>query len=85
MNVPRVQYLVYTNLPKQDGKPLDQKDLVDLGYMAGRFGIDLDGKAFKHKIPDVSLLGTKIDINACTCDLFEDNLKKSGISFNKIA
>lgn len=85
MNVTRHQYVVNTNLPKQNGQPVNQQDLVNIGYMAGRFGINLDGKQWEHQVPQVNQNGTFIDINSCTSDLFEYNLKTSGIKFNKLA
>ena len=85
MSVSRVQYNIHTNSTKADGQALNQRDLVELGYMAGRFGINLDGKSFEHKLPEVSEKGTKIDINSCTTDLFEQTLNELGIAFDKMA
>ena len=37
----RCQYLVKTNDVKKDNTPLNQNDLLSVGYMAGRFGVNL--------------------------------------------
>jgi hypothetical protein len=85
MSVMRCQYIIFTNQPKQNGQPLDQKDLINVGYMAGRFGISLDNNLTENKKPQYTDKGTIIDVNSCTAPLLEENLKSDGIKFNKIA
>lgn len=85
MQVTRCQYVVYTNQPKQNGQTLDQKDLINIGYMAGRFGINLDGNLQQNNKPQYTAKGTIIDVNTCTAPLLEENLKTDGIKFDKIA
>lgn len=85
MQVNRNQYIIYTNQPKQNGKPLNQNDLINIGYMAGRYGVSLDGNLQENKKPQFTPNGTIIDINSCTADLMEQNLKTEGIKFNTIA
>jgi hypothetical protein len=84
MQVARCQYIIYTNQSKQNGNPLDQQDLINVGYMTGRFGISLDGNLQENKKPQYTDKGTIIDINSCTAPLFEENLRADGIKFNKI-
>lgn len=85
MQVSRCQYLIYTNVPKQNGQPLNQKDLINVGYMAGRFGISLDGNLQRNEKPNVTDKGTFISVNCCTAPLLEQNLTQDGIKFNKLA
>lgn len=85
MKVARCDYLVLTNTPKTDGENLSKTDLINVGYMAGRYGINLEGNYAEHKIPQVSDAGTKINVNCCTAELLENNLTQAGIKFNKLA
>lgn len=85
MEVSRCSYLVATNQPKTNGQKLNSNDYLNLGYMAGRYGISLDGNLNKNIQPQYTDKGLLININSCTKDLFEDNLNKSGIKFNAIA
>ncbi len=85
MQVSRCQYIIFTNQAKQNGQPVDHKDLINIGYMAGRFGINLDGNLQENKKPEYTDKGTIIDVNSCTAPLLEENLKTDGIKFNKIA
>lgn len=85
MQVARCQYLIQTKTPKQNGKPLTQEDLIDVGYMAGRFGVNLNGDLTRNIKPRTSDQGTIIDINCCTTDILESTLEEKGIKFNKIA
>ena len=85
MQVSRCDYLVLTNTQKTNGQPLNQKDLINVGYMAGRYGINLDGNLKAEKVPQYSDKGTLINVNSCTTELLENNLNKAGIKFNKLA
>ncbi len=84
MKVERCNYLIDTNSKKENGQYLTSNDMLNIGYMAGRFGINLDGKINENNIPKETENGLLININSCTKDLFEDNLKKSGIKFDVI-
>ena len=39
--VPRYSYLIKNNELKSDNTPLSNKDYLEIGYMAGRFGVNL--------------------------------------------
>lgn len=83
-NVPRYQYLVRTNEAKMNNQPLNANDYMNVGYMAGRYGINLDNPNIPQNIfptPE----GMVFDINSCTAGLFEQNLMQSGIKFNRLA
>ncbi len=84
-NLPlRNQYLIRTNIPKRDNTMLNADDYMSIGYMAGRFGINLNNPNepnFMTKTQD----GVFVNINSCTAPLFEDNLNRAGINFNRIA
>ena len=85
MQVGRCDYFISTNQVKSDGQRLTEKDLINLGYMAGRYGISLDGDLDRNIKPEYKNDGVKLNINCCTTDLFEDNLEKAGIRFEIIA
>lgn len=84
MQVGRCEYFI-PYLPKTSGENLSQKDFFNLGYMAGRFGINLDGDANKENKPVFDEKGIKLDINCCTAELFEKNLNEAGIKFDIVA
>lgn len=83
-NVPRYQYLVKTNEAKLNNQPLTSNDYMNVGYMAGRFGINLANPNAPQDIKQTPE-GVVFDINSCTSDLFEQNLNQAGIKFNRIA
>lgn len=85
MQVNRCGYLIGTNLPKNNGEKPSDKDLINVGYMAGRFGVSLDGDLSKNYKPVVCENGTYVNINSCTKSLFEEELNKAGIKFTAIA
>lgn len=85
MQINRVTYFVPTAQVKQNGEALTNKDLIELGYMAGRFGINLNNNPNETNIPTYSNDGVSFSINSCTSDYFEENMKKSGIKFNCLA
>lgn len=85
MQVARNKYVIFTNQPKQNGQKPNPQDLINVGYMAGRFGVSLDGNLQENKIPQITPNGTLIDINSCTSELLEKNLNQMGMKFNKLA
>lgn len=85
MQVPRCELFVATKLPKKNGKRLSREEIFNLGYMAGRCGINLDGNLNQNIKPVHTKKGVLININQCTQDLMESNLKKSGVRFEVVA
>ena len=84
MSVERCNYIVNINMPKRNGQYLSQKDLINVGYMAGRYGVNLDGNLNGKFRPIQTENGLLVNINCCTKDSFEKNLKDSGINFMAI-
>ena len=84
MQVERCSYLIKTNEPKKNGKGLNKNDLLNIGYMAGRYGINLDGNINQEFRPVYTDKGLLININSCTTDALEENLNRAGIKFNVI-
>ena len=85
MLVERCSYLIQTNAPKKNGQSLNNTDMLNIGYMAGRYGINLDGNVHQEFKPVYTDKGLLININSCTTEALEDNLNKAGIKFNVIA
>lgn len=85
MAIQRVDYLIHINSPKTNGEKPNPQDLVNIGYLAGRFGVNLDGNLQENNIPKYTDNGLQININSCTTELLEENLNKSGIKFNRLA
>lgn len=83
--IQRCDYLIQTNSTKANGQKPTSQDLVNVGYMAGRYGINLDGNLQQNNKPKFTDKGTIVNINSCTKDLFENNLTKAGIKFDVIA
>ena len=83
--MPRSIYHVNTKDGKADGLPLKAHDYLELGYMAGRFGINLNGHPGEMTPMKKTEEGVLIDINSCASDLFERKLQKEGIKFDRIA
>ena len=52
MEVGRCSYFVPTTQVKINGENLTSKDYFNIGYMAGRFGINLDGDLNKNYKPN---------------------------------
>lgn len=84
MNVSRCDYLVSIDKPKINGQALTKEDVFNVGYMAGRFGVNLDDKPCEHCQPKFTENGALININCCTKELFEKNLSEAGISFDVV-
>ena len=80
----RVQYLVKTNELKTNNMPLNANDYMNIGYMAGRFGINLQNPNEANPMTS-DANGTYLNINSCTAPLFEQNLNNQGIKFQVIA
>lgn len=85
MQVERCSYFVPINYLKANGEKLSQEDFFNIGYMVGRFGINLDGDVNKEYAPQISPDGITLNINCCTSDLFEKNLGEAGITFDVLA
>ena len=66
-------------------QPLDSSDYLNVGYMAGRFGINLNNNPHESNPMRITPKGTYVNINSCTADLFEDVLNEKGIKFDRIA
>ena len=84
MSVQRVNYSIHVNSPKLNGQQPTKQDLINVGYMAGRYGINLDGNPHEANQPKITDNGLLININSCTTDALEDNLKKTGIQFDRL-
>ena len=84
MQVGRCEYFIPNQL-KTNGEKLTSKDFLNIGYMAGRFGVNLDGDVNKEFKPTFDEKGIKININCCTTELFEKNMKEAGIKFDELA
>ena len=85
ISYPRMSYLVRTNELKTNNQPLNAVDYLNVGYMAGRFGINLSNNPHEQDPMQFLEQGTLVNINSCTSDLFEKNLNNAGIKFNRIA
>ena len=84
MNVSRCELLIATNLPKKNGERLSRQDIFNLGYMAGRCGINLDGNLNQDIKPVHTNDGVLININQCTQKYVEKNLKQAGIRYEVV-
>lgn len=82
MQVERISYFIPTNQVKKNGETLSCRDLVSLGYMAGRFGVNLNGNPYEQNAPIFSNDGVKFNINSCTKNCFEENLRQAGVKFD---
>ncbi len=84
-NITRISYLVRTNEPKINNQPLNANDYMNIGYMAGRFGVNLSNNPMEANPMVFAPQGTFVNINSCTSDLFEQNLAQTGVRFDRIA
>lgn len=84
VNIPvRNQYFICTNELKKNNTALNENDFLNIGYMAGRFGVNLTNpNEPNHIIKDGN--GLYLNINSCCSPLFESNLEQAGINFNKL-
>ena len=84
MFVQRVEYFVPYQAPKRNGKYPTNDEMLYLGYMAGRYGINLDGNPSVQYPPRRYQQGAIFNINSCTAEAFERNLSTIGMNFNRI-
>ena len=84
MIVQRAEYFVPYRAQKANGKFPTQEDMIYLGYMAGRYGVNLNGSPYISYPPKGCANGAIFNINACTADTFEKNLSTMGMNFNRI-
>ncbi len=80
----RNQYFIKTSELKTNNTPLTYDDYMNIGYMSGRFGINLNNPNESNNIYKDEK-GTYVNINACCSELFESKLNQAGIKFNKFA
>lgn len=85
MQVSRVSYFVPMAQVKQNGENLSDKDLINIGYMAGRFGVNLNNNPNEPNNPVYTNDGVFFSINSCTSECFENNMNNSGIHFTYFA
>ena len=85
MNIDRNSYIIRTNELKTNNTPLNKDDYMQIGYMAGRFGVNLSGNPMEANPIQQTPQGTIVNINSCTSELFEKNLSQSGIKFDRMA
>ena len=85
MQIQRCEYFIPINQTKSDGQKLSQEDLINIGYMSGRYGISLDGNLDRNIKPEFSENGVKLNINYCTKNMLEENLNDAGIKFIAVA
>ena len=84
INPVRNLYLVKTNEYKANNQPLNANDYLNIGYMAGRSGINLSNNPSEPNPLYHTNNGTIVNINSCTSNLFEQNLNQAGIKFDKL-
>lgn len=85
VNVPsRYQYLIRTLEPKANNLPLSADDYINIGYMAGRFGLNLCNPNEANPVISTNQ-GSIVNVNSCTAPLFEYNLSSAGIKFDRLA
>ena len=85
INKVRSSYFVNTNLLKANNQPMSAQDYMNLGYMAGRFGVNLSNNPYEANPMIFTPQGAYVNINTCTSELFEKNLQSAGIRFDKLA
>jgi hypothetical protein len=82
--VPMTTYVVNTS-KKRSQAPLSNKDLIQVGYLAGRCGVNLDGDPNRINTPKIGQHNLLVDINDCTTEYFEQNLNQIGLKFDRMA
>lgn len=85
IKVDRNSYIIRTNEPKTNNSSLNKDDYMQIGYMAGRFGVNLSGNPTEANPIVQTPQGTIVNINSCTSELFENTLKQTGIKFDRLA
>ncbi len=80
----RYQYFVNTEGKKTNNKHLTNDDYLNLGFLAGRFGVNLQNPNEPNYIYKDNT-GTYVNINSCCAPLFEETLTQTGIKFNRLA
>lgn len=83
-SIGRNTYIVRTNGPKSNNTPLTIQDYMQVGYVAGRCGVNLSGNPYEQNPMQYTSQGTIVSINPCTSEYFEKTLIQSGINFDKI-
>ena len=81
----RNSYIVKTNDLKTNNQPLNSEDYLNIGYMAGRFGINLTNNPNEQNPIKILPQGVLVNVNSCTSDLFEKDLSNSGVKSDRIA
>ena len=85
INSVRNSYIVKTNDLKLNNQPLNSSDYLNVGYMAGRFGVNLEGNPHEQNPMNITPQGTAVNINSCCSEQFERTLNDSGIKFDRLA
>ena len=85
INKVRSSYFVNTNALKANNQPMSAQDYMNLGYMAGRFGVNLNNNPNEANPIIYTPQGAYVNINTCTSELFERNLQMAGIKFDRLA
>ena len=80
----RQQYIVKTEQNKKNNKPLTKNDYLNIGFLAGRFGVNLENPNEPGYIYRDNN-GTYVNINSCCSELFEETLSQAGINFDRLA
>ena len=81
---PRYTYEICTKEGKANGQPLKAYDYMELGYMAGRFGINPKVDVYENSAMKKTDEGFMIKINPYAAPLVEKKLEKEGIKFDRI-
>ena len=85
IDVVRNTYVVKINDYKNNSKPLEREDYLNIGYMAGRCGINLQNNPHESNPMQITSDGVLVNVNSCTSDLFEKTLNDSGLKFDRLA
>ena len=85
INCVRNSYIVRTNDLKSDNQPLNSNDFLNVGYMAGRYGVNLSGNPYEENPMNITPDGTQVNINSCCAGQFEKTLNDTGIKFDRLA
>ena len=77
----RVLLINYLSKNKLQLEKLSQSDLINIGYMAGRFGVSLDGDLNKNYKPEVNEKGVYKQIFNSNCLHYLILLKSYSLEF----